>query len=357
MFGGHARTRGDGQEGDRPQIRPDLRRWTTTFAVISSVEVAQRGHTPMPIILVGSSRFGIARWVFLAVGGKRLKLRLYRPSKLWHPGLRHSFRCFPRCRAGGISSGGVPLRALRLEKRVKLIIKPTDRSGAKFHPLWEQACLLKTVDVLAAVGDPLLRLQLGETQHSPAHLRTPINNRCLSINMAHLGVARSIKRLYVPAMAITQEERAYTTGEVAAAAGLSRGTFDAWLLRKHLPLPPGPGKGGTRLFTLFDAVMVTLAAELVSLEISIAFAARVVDWLSTVRSGGMVIPLDEPGWAVLVTTTKWKRANPDKVGPVEFGFLPAREVVDGMEQDPDIAARVVIDFSKVAARVREALGA
>lgn len=161
-------------------------------------------------------------------------------------------------------------------------------------------------------------------------------------------------------MTNVQEERAYTSSAVGAAAGLSRGTFDAWLLRKHLPLPPGPGKGGARSFTLFEAVMVALAAELVSLEITIAAAARVVEWLSRVRAHGLVIPLEEPGWVIVVTTTKWKRAEPDQPRSVQFAFdrFPsAVELAEAVERDPDIAARVIVDFSKVAARVREALAA
>ena len=161
-------------------------------------------------------------------------------------------------------------------------------------------------------------------------------------------------------MTKTQDERVYTSGEVGAAAGLSRGTFDAWLLRKHLPLPPGPGKGGARLFTLFEAVMVALAAELASLEITIAAAARMVEWLVNVRDHGMVIPIDEPGWVILVTTTKWKRTEPDKARPVQFAFdqfASPHELVEAIERDPDVAARVVVDFSKIAARVRDTLDA
>ena len=59
----------------------------------------------------------------------------------------------------------------------------------------------------------------------------------------------------------------YGSAEVARAAGIKRGMFDSWLLRKYLPLPPGPGTGRARQYTLLDAVRVAAMAHLTSIGV------------------------------------------------------------------------------------------
>jgi hypothetical protein len=69
----------------------------------------------------------------------------------------------------------------------------------------------------------------------------------------------------------------FTSAEVCVAARVSRGTFDAWLLRRYLPLPPGPGTGRVRKFSFVDVVRVAVVAELNRQGFSVSKAAAYID--------------------------------------------------------------------------------
>jgi hypothetical protein len=72
-------------------------------------------------------------------------------------------------------------------------------------------------------------------------------------------------------------ETPYDTAEVCRAAGLLPKTFDGWLLRRSLPLlPPGPGTGRSRCYSLLDAVRVSAVGDLVRQGLSIGVAGRMV---------------------------------------------------------------------------------
>ena len=168
--------------------------------------------------------------------------------------------------------------------------------------------------------------------------------------------------MYVLLMEKPDELRAYGSAEVSTAAEVSRGTFDAWLLRKHLPLPPGPGKGGLRQFTLFEAILVGVVAELVRLGLTIGAASHAAGFLSRLRSEGHPIPTDEAGWKLLVTPTLWADGPPSGGAmPMPLGFIKSASLeqlhsfIDERFSSP--MAFVLLDFSRIADRVRAKLKA
>ncbi len=70
------------------------------------------------------------------------------------------------------------------------------------------------------------------------------------------------------------DDRTYNSAEVCDAAGVPRVTFNAWLLRNYLLLPPGPGTGRSRQYSMLDAVRIAVVADLNRLGISVGVAAR-----------------------------------------------------------------------------------
>jgi MerR HTH family regulatory protein len=73
---------------------------------------------------------------------------------------------------------------------------------------------------------------------------------------------------------LEDQDRNYSSGEVCRAVGLSRPTFDAWLLRQYLPPPLGPSTGRSRTYSLLDAVRISVVFELSQLGINAGTAAR-----------------------------------------------------------------------------------
>jgi len=84
----------------------------------------------------------------------------------------------------------------------------------------------------------------------------------------------------------SDDEPTFTSAEVCLAVGLSRPTFDAWMLRGYMSLPPGPGTGRARRFSLTNAVRLAVTAELNRLGVSVSVAARAAILVSEPFSHG-----------------------------------------------------------------------
>lgn len=78
----------------------------------------------------------------------------------------------------------------------------------------------------------------------------------------------------VPGYKAMTSDRTFGPAEVAAAAGVPRATFHSWLARQYFPLPPSPGAGRERRFSVTDAVRVAIVAKLIRLGVSISVAAN-----------------------------------------------------------------------------------
>lgn len=94
-----------------------------------------------------------------------------------------------------------------------------------------------------------------------------------------LSVASCNMQLYVMAVIDdpdhpSADERTFSSAEVCLAVGLPRPTFDAWMLRGYMSLPPGPGTGRARRFSVTNAVRLAVTAELSRLGVSVSAAAR-----------------------------------------------------------------------------------
>jgi hypothetical protein len=77
--------------------------------------------------------------------------------------------------------------------------------------------------------------------------------------------------------AIDPDAALFTSTQVCLAARMSRGTFHAWIMRRYLSVPPGPGTGKVRKFSLVDAVRIAIVAELCRQGFSVSKAAAYVD--------------------------------------------------------------------------------
>jgi hypothetical protein len=145
--------------------------------------------------------------------------------------------------------------------------------------------------------------------------------------------------------------RTYNSAEVCAAAGVPRVTFNAWLLRKYLPLPPGPGTGRSRQYSMLDAVRIAVVADLNRLGINVGVAAKL--------SGLVAEPLlDKRKFLVLAPSTQ-------PLGDEAVRAPPATIVhsvsLSGVEEKvalsfSDPASLVTVDISAVARRVASRLG-
>jgi hypothetical protein len=77
--------------------------------------------------------------------------------------------------------------------------------------------------------------------------------------------------------AIDPDAALFTSTQVCVAARMSRGTFDAWLLRRYLSIPPGPGTGKVRKLSLVNAIRIAIVAELCRQGFPVSKAAAYVD--------------------------------------------------------------------------------
>lgn len=148
------------------------------------------------------------------------------------------------------------------------------------------------------------------------------------------------------------DERTFGSGEVALAAGIPRATFDAWLLRKYLPLPPGPGTGRSRRYSLLDATRIAVAAELSRLSIAASIAAAASSQIDTT----MIEP-DQGRPRTALILVPWPATQGSKLpsrAPMVF-VAPFRTLADIGERlgasgaaDGSVKAFVMVDVTAIA---------
>lgn len=96
-------------------------------------------------------------------------------------------------------------------------------------------------------------------------------------------------------------EAKYSSTEICEAIRLPRTTLDAWLLRRYIDLPPGPGTGRTRKFTSDEVVIIAVTAELTKLSLNIKAAAHAAGLLARAPDGASRPRLlEEDGWTLIV---------------------------------------------------------
>jgi MerR HTH family regulatory protein len=137
----------------------------------------------------------------------------------------------------------------------------------------------------------------------------------------------------------------YDTAEVCRAAGLLPKTFDGWLLRRSLPLlPPGPGTGRSRRYSLLDVVRIAAAADLTRQGVSIAVAANIVGNISD----NHIAPATKRRWALIAGP------QPDD-GPDNEVILCHYKTWAEIELDSLPTTFTWLDVTAIAARTLAAL--
>ncbi len=154
-------------------------------------------------------------------------------------------------------------------------------------------------------------------------------------------------------------DRSYSTAEVSAAAGLNRMLLDAWLLRKYLPLPPGPGTGRSRRYSRLDAVRIAVVGELVRLGLGISVAAQAAEFIDAATPEEQKLSLDEPGWMFVLVPP----ATPqdERLWPHPF-ILTRCETLNDLHdflqaKVGTLMSFVFLDATRVAQQVTERLNA
>lgn len=150
---------------------------------------------------------------------------------------------------------------------------------------------------------------------------------------------------------------AFSSAQVCRASGLSRGTFDAWMLRRYMPVEPGPGTGRVREFSILDAVRIALAAELTRLGVSVSIASRMSGFVQDRH----LTPLNKKGWVLLLASSSSVHSkDAENRGPghtlIKFdGLADIQRALHGMTPGTSPASFVMVDVTAVADRTRAAL--
>jgi hypothetical protein len=121
------------------------------------------------------------------------------------------------------------------------------------------------------------------------------------------------------------------------------------LLRKYLPLPPGPGTGRSRRYSILDAVRIAVVAELGRFGINIGTAAKAAELIGE--------PVDEPNQVLVMGPSTWPIGSkpPDLLPLLIFTYETVEELQTFIaEQFP--VSFMFVDISAVAARVVSRLG-
>jgi hypothetical protein len=155
------------------------------------------------------------------------------------------------------------------------------------------------------------------------------------------------------------DDETFGPEQVGRAAGMSRATLHSWIARKYLPLPPGPGMGRERRFTLAEAIVVAVTAELTKLGLSVGSASHAAAELAPLHAEGKRPRISDPPWRLVISPS----SAPAGVEAPEWSrvkLLPPMtpiELDDYMREQPgDPAAFVIVDTSRIAQRTMERLG-
>jgi hypothetical protein len=149
------------------------------------------------------------------------------------------------------------------------------------------------------------------------------------------------------------ETKTYGPQEVCDAAGVSRATFHSWVARQYLPLPPGPGMGRERQFTLLDAIRVAVVVQLNRLGVPASSAGRASGLITGSHDGGSWALVLGPS-SGLMNKDQTPKAPP--MAMVRFTSLSDIELVlrDRFAGGAP-AGFTMIDITAVADRTRAAL--
>jgi hypothetical protein len=154
-----------------------------------------------------------------------------------------------------------------------------------------------------------------------------------------------------------EQTQTYGPQEVCDAARIPRATFQSWVSRRYLPLPPAPGPGRERQFSFLDAVRVSVVAELTRLGISVGIAGRAVGNVVD----GHIDPRAESRTALVFASSPGPiKGKDDRHGPAvmvlqfrsmaDIEFMLARRFVGGAP-----AGFVMVDVTAISERTRAAL--
>ncbi len=154
-------------------------------------------------------------------------------------------------------------------------------------------------------------------------------------------------------------ERPYSSAAVCQAAGLSRATFDAWLLRHYLPLPPGPGTGRERRFSANEAILVAIAAQLTKSRLSITAAGHAVEFLNGDTDGLWPRAQFEANWLLVIAQSSAPAKVDAPTSSIHAALVRLESLLDLERtiEDWDFSVMVIVKVSTIARRTLNRLAA
>jgi hypothetical protein len=145
------------------------------------------------------------------------------------------------------------------------------------------------------------------------------------------------------------DKQTYGSADVARAAGVARPAFDSWLLGKYLPLPPGPGTGRARHYSLLDAVRVAAMSHMTFLGVMPNRAGKYAE---------LIKEIPRPGDMLVLTADPVARRSLAVVAPPGADIhhainLASATDADGVPVRP--AGRYILDLHELTEQVRRGL--
>jgi hypothetical protein len=153
------------------------------------------------------------------------------------------------------------------------------------------------------------------------------------------------------------QNQTYGPQEVCDAAGVARATFHSWVARKYLPLPPAPGAGRERRFSVRDAVRIAVVVELTRLGVSIGIAGRISGNITDRH----IERENEITWALIMASSAAYPARASEPAWPGFAIHQLRapadveEVIYRIVPGGKASSYVMVDLTAVAKRTVAAL--
>jgi hypothetical protein len=160
------------------------------------------------------------------------------------------------------------------------------------------------------------------------------------------------------ANAADNNARTWGPTEVYAAAGVHRGVAHSWIARHLVPLPPGPGMGKERQFSLLEAVCIALIVELTRLGLTIGAASNAANILVRDKDWGERALHEDGVWTLLLEASSAPGGiEAPSLSPISFFRANTAEDRDRFisENHSDTASLVRLNVSAVARRMTERL--